>query len=97
MKRPEEDQAGLLQVVLSQGCFPDIRPPHNPVPLQPVCSPARREKQWLSQMDFLHITLAFCRTVPFPVTMTDKGRFFKAVAELTGEFSALFAGLALFT
>lgn len=28
--------------------------------------------------------------------MTDKGRFFKAVAELTGEFSGLFAGLALF-
>lgn len=44
----------------------------------------------------LYLTLAFCRTVPFPVTITDKGRFFKAVAELTGEFSALLAGLALF-
>lgn len=29
--------------------------------------------------------------------MTDKGLFFKAVAELTGEFSVLFAGLAIFT
>lgn len=43
-----------------------------------------------------HVTLAFCRTVPFPVTMTDKGLFFRAVAELTGELSALVAGLAGF-
>lgn len=74
-----------------------MRAPHKPIPPQPVCSMARREKQWLSQMDFSAVlTLAFCRTVPFPVTITDKGRFFKAVAEFTGEFSALLAALALF-
>lgn len=34
-----------------------------------------------------HLTLAFCRTVPLPVTMTERGLFLSAVAELTGVLS----------
>lgn len=31
------------------------------------------------------LTLVFCRTFPLPDAMMDRGLFFRAVAELTGE------------
>lgn len=37
-------------------------------------------------------TLAFCNTFPLLDAMIDKGLFFKAVAELTGEDSLLLIG-----
>lgn len=87
---------------MSELCWSGVFPRHGTPPTTPShhsqFAPLPQGKgrgcaRWIFQ---LYLTLAFCRTVPFPVTITDKGRFFKAVAELTGEFSVLFAGLALF-
>lgn len=82
---------------VGQGCFPDMGPfttPSHHSQFAPLPEGKGRGcPKWIFP---LFLTLAFCRTVPFPVTITDKGRFFKAMAELTGEFSVLFAGLALF-
>lgn len=40
------------------------------------------------------LTLAFWRTVPLPVTMTDRGLFLSAVAALTGVQSGARVGVA---